>query len=172
MNRDWLWDRKISLKEAKKIFNNPEHKNFILLASLLLTRKNEPHQVFTEYIKPILFCKNWPRIKKVMREDKWNNQRIIFWQAIYEKLIEKYRKEGIKFRKRKKIIINDLCGKVGSQIRKIRKEQGLSQRTLAKKLGISQQLISRIEKGRENISLITLAGVLKALGRKVDINFK
>jgi len=171
MKRDWLWDRKISVNAVKKILSDPSHRDFILFAALLLARKNEPKEVFKEYIDSRIFCKHWTSIKKAMRKDKWNNQRIIFWQAVYEKLIEKYRKKGIKFRGKTLAVVNSLSGRIGFQIRSIRKEQGLSQETLAKKLRISQQLISRIEKGKENICLLTLSNIMRALGRKVNINF-
>ena len=49
--------------------------------------------------------------------------------------------------------------------------QGLSKEETAQKAGIAQQLISRIEKGKENMSLITLKKISKALGRKVEISF-
>lgn len=172
MKKDWLWDRKISIKKAKKILKDSHHKNFILLASLLLSRKNNPREIFKKYIDPILFCKNWAKIKKTMRKNKWSDKRIIFWQAVYEALIEKYRGKGIKFREKKDIIIDELCKKMGGQIQKIRKEQKLSQKALAKKMGVSQQLISRIEKGKENVSLITLANITKALGKKINIIYE
>lgn len=107
-----------------------------------------------------------------MRKDKWASQRIIFWQAIYEKLFERYRKKGIKFKERKEEVRDDLCKEAGEEIRRIRKEKGLSQKALAKKLGISQQLISRVEKGKENISLITLKNMVKVLGKKTRISFR
>ena len=172
MKREWLWDRKIGLRKVKKVLSNPKHRDFTSFAALLLMRKNEPQEVFKEYIDPIVFCKNWAEVKRLMRKDKWSSQRIIFWQAIYEKLLEKYRNEGINFRERKEVVLSELCKKVGSQIQHIRKEQGLSQKALAKKIGISQQLVSRIEKGKENVSLMTLATVMKALNRKISINFR
>ena len=171
MNRDWLWDRKLSISQAKKILGNPEDKKFILLAALLLARKNEPREVFKELIEPLTFCTHWPTIKKRMGRDKWGSQRIIFWQAIYETLREKYRKKGVKLKEKREGVRDDFCKEVGGELRKIRKEKGLSQKALAEKLGISQQVISRIEKGKENISLITLKNVFRALGKKPKINF-
>lgn len=171
MKRDWLWDRKVSLKDAKKILKNKNHKDFIFLASLLLSRKNEPKEVFKEYIEPIVFCKFWSKIKKNMRKDKWANQRIIFWQAIYEKLREKYKEQGIKIKEKSKIVSSELCLRVGEQIKNIRKDQSLSQKALAKKLGVSQQLVSRIEKGRENVSLNVLNDIIRVLKKKINIDF-
>lgn len=171
MNRAWLWDRKLSDSQAKKILKNPQHRRFVPIAALLLARNNEPRDVFRTYLDPLLLCSHWQSIKRRMRKDEWNSQRIVFWQAIYEKLRDKYREKGIKLRAEKQEVRDAICKKVGEEIRSIRKEKGLSQKALAKKLRISQQLISRIEKGKENISLITLKGILKALDRKVNISF-
>jgi len=170
MKKDWLWDRKITISEAKKILNDPQNKRFILLASLFLSRKNNPQDVFKE-LDPVVFCKYWTEIKKAMRQNAWARPRVIFWQAIYEKLLDRYRKRGLRFRKERAASRDVSCEIVGKEIRKIRKNQHLSQRELAQKTGISQQLISRIEKGRENISLITLKRISNALGKKVEISF-
>ena len=171
MKNDWLWDRKINISHAKRILKDPKQNNFLLLAALLLSRKNNPKEVFKNYLDPLLFCKYWAIIKKRMRKDKWSEPRIVFWQAIYEKLMDKYRKRGISFRKDTLAVKNPLCEKTGRQIRNIRQEQGLSQKELARKLGVSQQLVSRIEKGNENISLYTLSNISHALGNKIEINF-
>lgn len=57
MKRDWLWDRKISLTKAKKILTKPDHPKFIALAALLLSRKNNPKEVF-QILSPDHFCQN------------------------------------------------------------------------------------------------------------------
>ena len=90
--------------------------------------------------------------------------------AIYEALLDKYRKRGVTFRKEAPFVKNPLCAKIGKEIRNIRRKQGLLQKELAKKLGVSQQFISRIEKGKENISLSTLNNISHTLGQKVEIN--
>ena len=171
MRGDWLWDRKIGISEARNILKDPLDSRFILTASLLLARKAEPKEVF-KCLNPMLFCKNWQVIKKRMNQDKWNLDRIIFWQAIYEKLLEKYRKSGRWFSNKEPSVPRDpFFNIIGEDIRKVRKKAGLSQHGLARKAGMSQQLISRIEKGRENISLITLKKIASALGKDVSIAF-
>jgi DNA-binding XRE family transcriptional regulator len=171
MKNNWLWDIKITEVQAKTIFKDPAHKDFLSLAALLLARNNEPKQIFKEYLKPLLFCQHWQNIKRQMRKDKWSEPRIIFWQAVYDNLKERYCQKGIAFRKQSKVLKNYLCEEVGKKISSIRHEQNLSQKELANKIGISQQLISRIEKGGENISLATLSKIISALGKKVEINF-
>jgi len=170
MRADWLWDKKISISKAKRILKDIQASEFVPLAALLFARKNEPKVVFKEYIAPLTFCRYWAKIKKRMRQDKWNEPRIIFWQAIYEALVEKFRKKGVDiFIKEKKLIKNKLYAETGKKIAGCRKEQRLSQKNLAKKLGVSQQLISRIESGNENASLETLSNIAKALNRKINI---
>lgn len=166
----WLWDRKTSDAEARKILKNPGSGKFITLAALLLSRKGGPKEVFKHYLDPLIFCKHWNHIKREMRKDKWDEPRIVYWQAVYEVLSEKYRKKGIVFRKEVPQIKEPLCRETGKRISDIRREQNLSQKELAKKIGVSQQLISRIEKGGENISLVTLANIAHALNKKVEIS--
>jgi len=170
MKKDWLWDRNISKKQAVRILRNPAHPQFLSLSSLLLARKNTPGEVFRGYLKPEYFCRHWNDIKRKMRKDNWNNPRIEFWQAIYEKLLEKYRAEGINiFSKGKVKAINEFCLWIGERIRILRKQKNLTQKMLARKLNISQQMISRIESGGENISLLTLKRIADELGVKVSI---
>ena len=171
VKHDWLWDRKISAKQARLILNKPENKHFLVLASLLLSRKNTPKEVFQDYLKPLDFLQNWHRIKRQMRKDSWSNPRIEFWQAIYEKLKEKYKKKGV-FIDKNNIIQrphNEFCKLVAGKIKLIRKQKGLTQRDLAKRLKVSQQIISRIETGRVNISLLTLKNIVDNLGAKLHL---
>ena len=167
----WLWDRKTTLIEAKKILKNPDSEKFVTSAALLLSRIGSPKEVFKLYLDPLVFCKQWHNIKRVMRKDDWNDSRIIYWQVIYEHLLEKYRKKGVVFRKEAFLVKEPLCKEAAKLISGMRREQGLSQKKLAKKMGVSQQLISRIEKSRENISLSTLANIARALNKEVRIDF-
>lgn len=171
MNTDWLWDRNMSPADIKNILSNDQHDRFVELAALLFSRNNTPRKVFSEYIERERFVKNWQRIKRWMRKNNWNDQRIIYWQAVYERLIKDYKDKGIPVRTQKKPEIPDeLYGQVGKKIKAMRKENRLTQKELAKKLGISQQIISHIEQGKANVSLLTLKKVANALGTNVIID--
>lgn len=173
MRKDWLWDRDVSKRQAARILDNPAHPQFISLSSLLLARKNNPREVFQQYLKPEEFFRHWTEIKRKMKKDAWNNPRIEFWQAVYEKLSEKYRARGIKIFLREKVKpVNEFCIWVGERIRSLRKEKRLTQKMLAERLNISQQMISRIESGRENTSLLTLKKIIDELGAKISIEGK
>jgi DNA-binding XRE family transcriptional regulator len=52
----------------------------------------------------------------------------------------------------------------------IRREQGLTQREAAKRAGLQQQAISRLEQAATNIQLGTLQHYLDALGYSIQIN--
>jgi len=166
LKQDWLWDRKITVKEAKLILSDPHDNHFLSLAGLLLSRKNTPEEVLKNYLKPINFVQNWNRIKRQMRKNNWNDPRIEFWQAIYESLKEKYRKRGIVIHREPVVSKpqNEFCKSIADKIKSIRKQKGLTQQTLAKRLKVSQQMISHIEKGRENISLLTLKKIAESMG--------
>lgn len=170
--RDWLWDRKITIEQAKSILKDSENKHFLSLSSLLLSRKNTPKEVFKIYLNPLVFLQNWIKIKRQMRKDAWNNPRIEFWQAIYEKLQEKYKKKGIIILKKIRIAKpqDEFCKLIADKIRTTRKQKGLTQHALAKRLKISQQMISRIENGRENVSILTLKNIVNSLGAKLILD--
>lgn len=173
MKINWLWDRKITFREAAKILRDPDHDKFLSLAALFLSRNNVPREVFKNIDRKV-FCQNWSGIKKIMRRNTWNDPRIIFWQAIYEKLLDDFRRKGIKFTKREKAAkpFNELSKDIGDTLRDIRKEKKLTQAQLAEKLGVSQQIISRIEKGRENVTISTLKEITKALRSNLKITIQ
>ena len=60
---------------------------------------------------------------------------------------------------------------IGSKIRKLRLEKGITQIELAKKAGISNTYLSDIENERTNPSLKTLLKIAKALETNFDMIF-
>lgn len=56
---------------------------------------------------------------------------------------------------------------IGSLITKLREDRGLTQAELGRKIGTTQSVIARIEKGEQNISANTLASLSKALDREI-----
>ena len=62
---------------------------------------------------------------------------------------------------------------VALEIARERERAGLSQRELASKLKTTQSVISRIESGRQNVSLELLQRMAEAFGkRRVEVSFK
>ena len=172
LERDWLWDKKISVEKARTVLKSPDNRHFLSLAAALLSRKNTPKEVFKYYLKPVVFVQNWQRIKRQMRKDSWNDPRIEYWQAIYEAVKEKYEKRGLSFKKEAVTAGKQdaFCKTVADKIKIVRRQKGFTQTALARKLKVSQQVISRIEKGGENISLSTFKRVADALGATIDVN--
>lgn len=173
MKKDWLWDKDISENELKEVFADKNNPRFISLAALLLSRKNSAEEVFKEYIKREDFFLRWHSIKKRMRKDSWNDPRIEYWQAIYDTLKKIPEVSELKQTKSSVIQIQEeplfsLPREVGEKIREAREKSGLTQKKIAEKLGISQQIISRIESGMHNISLETLEKVCRSLGMPIN----
>ena len=54
-------------------------------------------------------------------------------------------------------------------LHKARKEAGLTQEQVAKRMGTSQTYIAAIERGRKNVSFSTIARFARACGKKVAI---
>lgn len=52
---------------------------------------------------------------------------------------------------------------LGSKIRKIRKEQGYSQESLADEIGLHRTYIGAIERGEQNVSLDNIVKIAKTL---------
>jgi len=172
LKNDWLWDRKITINQARDILKNPANSHFLSISAALLARKNTPKEEFKHHLKPLLFVENWQSIKRQMRKDEWSTPRIIYWQAMYEMLKEKYEKKGVNFKKDVPAATKQdiFCKTIADKIKAVRKAKGLTQSGLADKLKISQQVISRIENGGENISLSTFKKVADALGATIDVN--
>ena len=57
--------------------------------------------------------------------------------------------------------------KIGNLISQIRQERGLSQAEFARKLKTSQSAVNRIEKGKQNLSLETLARISDVLNKQL-----
>ena len=58
---------------------------------------------------------------------------------------------------------------IASQLRQVRKEQGMTQERLAEKVGTRKSNISRLESGRYNPSLDFLEKLAGGLGREIEV---
>jgi|SRR3989344_2743710 len=57
------------------------------------------------------------------------------------------------------------------ELREIRNRLNLSQAQLAKKIGTKREFISRLESGRQNVTMETLYRIGAALGKRVEVRF-
>lgn len=67
---------------------------------------------------------------------------------------------------------DDTRYQVARQIRDVRKEQGMTQESLAELVGTKKSNISRLESGRYNPSLDFLVKVAKGLGKQIQVSVK
>ena len=171
MKINWLWDSRIEENEARKILKNAGHPKFDIYAEKLFSRINDPKMVFS-IVDKVTFCKKWPAIKKRMRKDLWLKDRVVFWQTIYERVHERLKEQGIKIRQTQELKVPPERMKLAQQIRKIRIKLGYTQKDIAKKLGVIQQYISKIENGRENVSVDTLTRIADAFGKGLVIRLR
>jgi len=61
---------------------------------------------------------------------------------------------------------------VGSKIRLLRKENGLTQSALARRIGVQQSDLCRMENGEYKVSLDTLFNILRVFGMDIGEFFK
>lgn len=66
----------------------------------------------------------------------------------------------------------DTRRQVAKQIKLVRKEQGMTQESLAELVGTKKSNISRLESGRYNPSLDFLVKVAKGLGKQLQVDVK
>lgn len=164
MSKAWQWDLRRSDEEIRQILKNPKHPSFLHYASLFLARTNVPKEVFGSYLGKEDFCVEWPKIKRRMRQDKWDRSRVQFWQEIYRHLKEDLKAKGFRLRQpRQAPSEHSLRARVGRRIREIRRSKKMTQLDVARGTGFTQQFVSKIEQGMENISLDTLERIQKFL---------
>lgn len=162
MSHAWRWDARRSDKEIRIILTNPQHPSFFHYASLLLARTNVPKYIFKEYLSKQIFCLHWPTLKRRMRKDRLNQERIQFWEEIYRHLKEDMKAKGIRLRQPLRLPSqNSLREKIGKRIREVRRSKNMTQANVAQGAGLTQQFLSKIEQGTENISLDTLERIQK-----------
>lgn len=59
---------------------------------------------------------------------------------------------------------SDILKRIGSNIRKLREAQGLTQEKLSEISGVDRSFLGKVERGERNISVLTLCEIAKALG--------
>lgn len=62
--------------------------------------------------------------------------------------------------------------KAAIELRRLRKQLHLSQEQLAKKISVKREFISRVESGRQNVTLETLYRIAQATGKEFTLSFR
>jgi len=165
---NWLWDSRTKESKVREILKDADHPKFDIYAEKLFSRINNPNVAF-DIMDKVTFCKKWPGIKKRMRKDRWLSGRVVFWQTIYERVLEGLKERGVKIRSPRESEIPAERIKLAREIKDMRVKSGYTQKEMAKKLGVIQQYISKIENGYENFSVDTLKRIADVFGKKLVI---
>ncbi|MFH0984494.1 MAG: helix-turn-helix transcriptional regulator [Candidatus Omnitrophota bacterium] len=166
MKRSWLWNINKTEDEIKRILKDPKEESFIHYAALLLSRHSGlPKEMFQDFLSKENFCRHWFEIKRRMRKDQWNNERIPFWDEVYKHLVREFKKKGVVFpRQGKKLSKKAAWERIANDLRTWRRAQKMTQAEFAQRMGVKQQFISRIESGTQNLSTRTLEKIKKIVG--------
>jgi DNA-binding XRE family transcriptional regulator len=168
MKINWLWDSRTKESKVREILKDENHPKFDIYAEKLFSRVNDPKVAF-DIVDKVTFCKKWPGIKKRMRKDRWLTERVGFWQTIYDCVLEGLKKQGVKIREPREVEISAERIKLAREIKDIRVELGYTQKDMAKKLGVIQQYISKIENGYENFSVDTLKRIADVFDKRLVV---
>ena len=165
VDKAWLWNVKTTDAEARKILADPGHPAFLVYAARRLATANLPREVFRDYLKKEDFLKFWPSVKRQMRKDSRNRERVVFWQGVYEYLIKDLKAKGTPFERPKaEVRVDSDQKRLGEGLRALRRSRKMTQTELAKKVELTQQHIAKIEKGITCPRSKTLEKIEKALG--------
>lgn len=166
MRHPWLWNINKTEAEVKRILRDPGQEAFVHYAALLLSRHpGLPKEIFRDYLRKEDFCRGWPAIKRRMRKNDWNDRKILFWDEAHKFLLNEFRKKGVTFPREKKPVVRDPGReKAAREVREMRRARKMTQAELARRMGVSQQHIAKIEKGITRPRPETLARLEKALG--------
>lgn len=98
------------------------------------------------------------KIKKALKEGKLID---------YDELFASYPNQ-----KQERILEGARHLRVAMEIRRLRKRLKLTQGELAKKMKVKRELVSRVESGRQNVTLETLYKIAEATGKEFTFRFK
>ncbi len=150
--KNWYWDINLPYKKIEQILAREDDPRFPRIAGALLSRVQDPKQVF-ELISKKAFCRRYRAIQKEITSDEWTKEKAAFWKASYLRLSKELRERGERIREPEKIELDDFDRALIEKVTQCRKAALMSQKELAEFMEYSQQYISGIEKGREKISI-------------------
>jgi len=155
-----------ALSETEHILRNPDHPHFPQRIISILSRCDKPKELFAIVPKG-KFVSSWPRIRTYWTKLERSSEFRDWWETIYEQLLQE---KGLHTKpnlgKSPSLLRN-----IGRIIRQKRIEHSLSQKDLATMVRMKQPDISRIEEGKKNVTIQTLAKITKILQiKKIDLS--
>lgn len=156
----YFWDlNEAALKETARILRNPKHPLFPQRMTTLLSRCDQPKALFA-ILPRQLFVEAWPAIRAYWVRQARQSDARDWWETLYERLVERERPTAITVKGGSPTAFRT----VGRLIREARLAKGMSQQQLAFRVRMRQPDISRVEEGKQNITLLTLMRLCKVLG--------
>jgi DNA-binding Xre family transcriptional regulator len=154
----YFWElNEKALKETADILKDPEHGKFKVRVVRILSRCQKPEEVFSIISKED-FMGSWPKLRRYWSKIEKTSDFRDWWQTIYEEILKR---QG----KAQKVTGDPsaLFKNLGVKIREARIDKEMSQKDLASAVGMKQPDISKIEEGKKNITLETLARICRCL---------
>ena len=170
IRKNWHWDINLPETKIKKILTREDDPRFPRIAGALLSRMEDPKEVF-KLITPVSFCRRWRAIEREIKSDNWTKEKAAFWKTTYLRLSKELREKGEKIRQIEIIRLDDFDRDLVAKIRECRKNVLMTQKELAVSMGVSQQFISNIEKGRERPNLDFLKKLAYTTRRSLQLVF-
>ena len=168
IRKNWYWDLNLPESKIKKILAREDDPRFVKIAGTLLSRVEDPAQVFN-LMSPAAFCRRWHALEREIQSDEWNKAKAAFWKATYLRLSKELRDKGEKIRKPEVIERDAFDRALIEKVKQCRRTAVMSQKELAQFMGYSQQFISGIETGRENIGVEFLKKLARVTGQRIDL---
>ncbi len=165
MKINWLWDTRLTDARVRQILKDEKNPRFYIYAEKLFSRVSNPPLAFS-YIPREVFYRHWPVIRQRINKDVWNRGRADFWQGIYDRISEQLKAKDAQ------LVAAGISPErisVAQQIRNIRVQLGYTQKEMAKRLGVIQQFVSKLETGRENLTVDTLKRIADVFEKKLII---
>ncbi|MBI4706347.1 MAG: helix-turn-helix transcriptional regulator [Candidatus Omnitrophica bacterium] len=155
----YFWNlNETALNETMKIIKKPSHPKFASVMVNFLSRCDKPKELFS-VLSRREFVENWPQIRRYWVKVELQSEFRDWWETIFEQLMEERMQKQVRPKGTAPIFLKA----IGVQIRKARLGKRLSQKDLSLIIGIKQPEISKIEDGKKNITIVTLAKFCKVL---------
>ncbi len=145
-----------ALKGVRNVLHSPGDRRFIPRLVTLLSRCDKPREVF-KYVRKDDFVENWPKTRAYWIKIAPVSDFRDWWETIYEEVSSKNRARFTLPAFPREF------AKLGRMIKEARVKSGLSQSDFALRAGLKQPDVSKIEKGKKNMTLKTLLTISKIL---------
>jgi len=145
-----------ALKDVRNILRSPGNRKFIPRLVTLLSRCDKPKEVF-KYVLKDDFVENWPKIRAYWVKTAPVSDFRDWWETIYEEISSK------NIPRLSTVAFPQEFARLGRMIQEARVKSRLSQSDFAFRAGLKQPDVSKIEKGKKNMTLKTLLTINKVL---------